>query len=104
MGDTRRFAERMALVDMEPRGDLTSTGYALADPGKEYLVLDPGQTAGPFTVTLEAGTYTAEWYSVDRRKTVAAGQVVVEGTAATSFTAPFGGTGPAVLYLKKVGG
>jgi hypothetical protein len=104
MGDTRRFAERMALVDMEPRGDLTSTGYALADPGKEYLVLDPGETAGPLTVTLEAGTYTAEWYSVDRRKTVAAGQVVVEGTAATSFTAPFGGTGPAVLYLKKVGG
>jgi hypothetical protein len=55
-------------------------------------------------VTLEAGTYAAEWYGVDRRETVAAGRVAIEGTAATSFTAPFEGAGPAVLYLKKVGG
>ena len=34
MGDTLRFAERMNLVEMEPRGDLSSTGYALANPGK----------------------------------------------------------------------
>ena len=39
MGDTRRYAERMGLIDMAPRGDLTSTGYALANPGAEYLVL-----------------------------------------------------------------
>ena len=25
---------------MEPRGDLTSTGYALANPGEEYLVFN----------------------------------------------------------------
>ena len=36
-----RFAERMNLIEMEPRGDLSSTGYALANPGQEYLVLQP---------------------------------------------------------------
>jgi hypothetical protein len=29
MGDTRRFAERIGLIEMEPRGDLTSTRFAL---------------------------------------------------------------------------
>ena len=29
MGDTRRFAERMNLIEMVPRDDLSSTGYAL---------------------------------------------------------------------------
>lgn len=34
--------ERCVLtVDMQPRRDLASTGYALANPGSEYLVLEP---------------------------------------------------------------
>ncbi len=41
MGDTLRYAEKMDLLHMEPRGNLTSTGFALANPGKEYLVLQP---------------------------------------------------------------
>lgn len=102
MGDTLRFAQRMKLIQMEPRGDLTSTGYALANPGKEYLVLKPSETADPFTVTLDAGTYTAEWFSVDSRETLGAGKVMVE-RATISFSAPFEAAGPAVLYLKKVG-
>jgi len=39
MGDTRRIAARVDLAKMEPRGDLSSTGYALVSPGHEYLVL-----------------------------------------------------------------
>src|SRR5207253_10904438 len=62
MGDTLRYAQRMNLAEIEPRGDLSSTGYALANPGKEYFVLLPGETSGPFTVTLAPGTYTVEWY------------------------------------------
>jgi hypothetical protein len=41
MGDTLRFAERMNLIAMEPRADLCSTRYALAETGGEYLVLQP---------------------------------------------------------------
>jgi hypothetical protein len=79
MGDTVRFAERMRLVEMEPRGDLTSTGYALANEGEEYLVLQPNEAAEPFTVTPEAGTYRVEWFGVDSRETANAGDVVVRG-------------------------
>ena len=41
MGDTRRYAERVGLVDMEPRPDLSSTRFTLANPGTEYLTLQP---------------------------------------------------------------
>ena len=77
MGDTRLYAERMGLVDMEPRGDLSSTGYALAHPGSEYLILDAGDGGATFSVTLEAGTYATEWHSLATRETQATGDVDV---------------------------
>jgi hypothetical protein len=103
MGDTLRYAERMNLIAMEPRGELSSTGYALANPGQEYLVLQPSETAAPFSVDLEAGAYTVEWYSVDSRETKGAGNVTVASDGSASFTAPLAEAGPAVLYLKHVG-
>jgi hypothetical protein len=45
MGDTLRFAKRMNLIQTQPHGELSSTGYALADPGEEYLVPQPSATA-----------------------------------------------------------
>ncbi len=103
MGDTLRFAERMKLVGMEPRGEMSSTGYALANPGQEYLVLEPDGTADPFSVTLAAGTYAVEWFSIGNRETVAAPNVTVESSAPVGFRAPFGAPAPAVLYLKQSG-
>ncbi len=102
MGDTLRFAERIEFIEMEPRGDLSSTGYVLANPGKEYLVLQPSETADPFTVTLAAGTYAVEWYSVTSRETKGAGNMAAND-GSPSFTAPFAKAGPAVLYLKRSG-
>jgi len=101
MGDTLRFAEQMGLVEMEPRGDLSSTGFVLANPGEEYLILQPNETAEPFNVTLEAGTYTAEWHSVNSRDKETASTVTVESGGSTSFKAPFAQAGPSVLYLKR---
>jgi hypothetical protein len=103
MGDTLRYAERMNLIDMVPRGDLSSTGYVLANPGEEYLVLQPSEMAGPFTLTLEAGAYAVEWYSVNSRETKEAGKLTVESDRSASFTAPFTEAGQPVLYLKQVG-
>jgi hypothetical protein len=103
LGDTRRFADRMRFTEMEPRGELGSTGYVLADPGKEYLILEPAETADPFTVMLAAGSYAVEWYSVSSRETVGADKVTVDSSTTVSFGAPFEEAGPAVLYLKKVG-
>jgi hypothetical protein len=104
MGDTRRFAERLNLIAMEPRGELGSTGFVLANPGEEYLILQPSETADPFSVTLEPSTYSVQWYSVGSRETKGAGKVTVEENKSTTFTAPFTEAGTAVLYLRRVGG
>ncbi len=101
MGDTLRFAERMKLIDMEPRSDLSSTGYMLANLGEQYLVLQPSETADPFTVTLDAGTYTVEWFSVNSRETVGADKVTVESSTTISLSAPFEAADPAVVYLQR---
>ena len=96
MGDTRRYANKINLAAMMPRTDLSSTGYALISPASEYLVYQPHD--GPFTVSLENGSYTYEWFDPASRKTYPEGSVtVVDGE--TSFTAPF--TGDAVLYLRN---
>ena len=102
-GDTLRFAKRMNLIQTQPHGELSSTGYALADPGEEYLVLQPSATAGPFTVRLAAGTYTVEWFGVDSRHTMGAGEVTAEHDERLDFTAPSAETEPAVLYLRRAG-
>ena len=103
MGDTARFAERMDLIRMEPRVDVSSTGYALANPGTEVLVLAP--RGGPFTVRLEPGTYAVEWFGVEGRETVTAGPVALDEVALerggdVAFDAPAEIAGPAVLYLR----
>ena len=102
MGDTLRFAERMDLIAMAPREDLSSTGYALANPGEEYLVLAPDGATAPFTVRLEPGTYSAEWFAIERRATVPGATTTVERSQAVSFSAPSEASGPSVLYLEKV--
>jgi hypothetical protein len=54
-------------------------------------------------VSLAAGTYAGQWYSLDSRETVAAGQLTVEGST-TTLSAPFEAAGPAVLHLERVEG
>jgi hypothetical protein len=103
MGDTLRFAARMKLIEMEPRDDLSSTGYALANPGEEYLVLQPSDMRAPFTVMLERGIYSVEWFSLEGRETVQGDETTVESPRGATFSAPSEASGPTVLYLKKVG-
>ena len=100
MGDTRRYAERMKLIDMVPLGRLTSTGYAVANPGTEYLVLQPNETNDAFEVRLAVGSYDVEWYSVKTRETQPGANLSVERDGSVRFTSPFA-PGPSVLYLSK---
>jgi hypothetical protein len=101
MGDTLRFATRMQLIEMVPRSDLSSTGYALANVGEEYLALQPSEAAEPFTVTLEAGTYTVEWFNLTSRELEVYGSVSVESAGAVTFPPRGLSAGPVVLYLKQ---
>jgi len=97
MGQTRSFAEKMNLVAMHPLGELASTGYCLAEPGREYLVYLP--EGGSVTVDLSAaaGALRAEWFDPAHGRTSPAKQVDGGGTEA--FTAPF--KGHAVLHLHR---
>jgi hypothetical protein len=99
MGDTRRFAERVDLLEMAPREDLSSTRYALANPGKQYLVLQPEGSQEPITVSVVAGVYRVEWFDVRARHTVAAGEASVRKTGPLELRPPFA---PALLFLESV--
>jgi hypothetical protein len=98
MGETLSYARRINLAGTTPRGGLTSTQYALANPPSEYLVFQPN--SGPFTVDLRgaAQSYAIEWLDIKTNSYSAGGSVA--GGAVSSFTPPF--QGPAVLYLKSL--
>jgi hypothetical protein len=101
IGDTRMLAARVDLASMEPRGHVASTGFALANPGVEYLVLQPDDDA-EFTVAIEPGSYAAAWYAVTTRTSVDAGHVTVVESSRVTFRHPFDSPAPAVLHLGPV--
>jgi hypothetical protein len=98
MGDARAYAVRMNLAAMFPREELASTGFCLADPGKEYLVFQPDdQTRFDDQSDRCAGQFSAEWFDVSRGVTVSTAPV--EGGAVLTLKAPF--DGPAAIYLRR---
>jgi hypothetical protein len=101
MGDTRRLADRVNLLKMMPRGDLASTGYALASPGQEYVVLQPLGSGDAFVVDLVRGSYSIEWFDVTHRDTRAGRSIAVARDTRVSLVAPFPVAGPSVLYLRR---
>jgi hypothetical protein len=103
MGEARRFAEAVDLAHMQPRGDLSSTGYALANPGREYLVLRPDDLADEFTIAVSPGTYTTRWHNVASRETTATDPIHVGQADVMAVRSPFGPTIPAVLHLTSTG-
>jgi hypothetical protein len=97
MGHTRRYARRTDLAQMTPRPDLSSTGYVLADPGREYLVYQP-ESAAPFALDLSLRTpkgFDLEWFSLASRRKV---RSTISGRAKVTLRAPF--EGGAVAYLR----
>jgi hypothetical protein len=96
MGHTRSYATRMDLAAMAPRSALSTTGYCLANPGREYLVYQPA--SGGFSLEVVAGTYTYEWFNPTTGAVAATGTVGASGGPQV-LTPPF--SGPAVLYLKS---
>jgi hypothetical protein len=97
MGQTRRLAERMNLAAMTPSRDLASSGYCLANPGKEYLVYLPKGAAVTVDLTAASGTIMVQWVH-PIEGTVTAGEPITGGTRHV-FTSPLDGA--AVLHLKS---
>ena len=99
MGDTRRFAERIDLVRMVPRGDLASSGYCLANPGVEYLVYLPEGGAANVDLSSASGFLDLEWFDVESGETAEVGRA--SGGGRREFESPV--EGEVVLYLGACG-
>jgi hypothetical protein len=97
MGLTHTCATRMDLAAMAPHDALASTGFCLANPGKEYLVYLP--EGGEVTVDLSAsaGTCHVEWVH-PLEGTVTSGETT-SGGAKRVLSPPF--SGDAVLYISQ---
>ena len=97
LGYTLEYARRVNLAAMKPAGELATSRYCLANPGKEYLVFVPG--GGPVTVDLTAasGQLRAEWFDPAANAKHPAGNA--PGGARREFTPPFSGS--AVLHLSE---
>jgi len=97
LGQTNRYAQRMDLRRAVPRTDISSTGFALADPGREYLIYCP--TGGELTAEIEPGNYAFEWLACRSGEISESGEI--ELPAGTSeFTCPV--SGRCALYLKRI--
>lgn len=101
MGYILTYANRVNLEKMIPHGELSSSGYALANPsssGAEYLIYAP--QGGTITVDLSAtpGSLNVEWFNPGSGMVTNGGTTA--GGAHRRFTAPF--SGDAVLYLIQI--
>ena len=94
MGQARSYIERLDLRTARHEGGACSTGYCIAEPGAQYLVYQDG--SGPFTVSVDAGSYSYEWYDPEVAAVVETGSVDLP-TEDHEFTPPF--DGDAVLLL-----
>ena len=99
MGDARSFAERIDLITMQPYTGLSSTEFALADPGNEYLILQPSEMADEFTIALTPGSYAVEWHSLRSRETADGVPLTVSDGDKITLSAPAEIGGPAVVHL-----
>jgi hypothetical protein len=78
MGYARSFADRMNLLAMQPRGELASSGYCLANPKgphPEYLIYLP--SGGAVTVDLRAssGPLSVDWFLPGTGQTMSAPKI-----------------------------
>jgi len=112
LGYARAVADRVDLASMAPMGRLASSGFCLAAPGREYLVLVPflggrlrrlaalvrRSAAGSVQVDLSEapGPLDLEWIDVERGRILPGDPVT--GGRRLEVRAPFVGDG--ILHLK----
>ena len=100
LGYARYYADRLNLTEMVPHGELTTSGYALANPEKktaEYLIYLPDGGRVKVDLSSTDGILDVEWFNPGTGVTITGGETV--GGSVQLFTAPFGGD--AVLYLHR---
>jgi hypothetical protein len=98
MGQTMDWSRKIDLAHMTPHEELASTKYCLANPGVEYLALQP--RAGWIRLDLKAypREFAVEWFNINTGETIDGG--AVRGGDSPGFVPPFGA--PAVLHVKAI--
>jgi hypothetical protein len=97
MGLARALADRVDLAGLEPHGELASSGYCLADPGRTYLAYLP--EGGKVTLDLSGarGRFSVTWRETRTSKSTPASSI--EGGARRELTAPT--AGDKILHVDK---
>ena len=98
LGHTRRLATEINLAAMQPHDALSSTGYCLADPGREYVIYQPNELE-PFSVELAPGEYRPDW--INPANGARSSELRVRAAGGRQEFKPYI-TGGAVLYLRAV--
>ena len=97
MGYTKRFADRMDLINAVPSTTVASSGYCLANRGKEYLVYIPEGGEVEINLTSVTGQFAIEWF--DPVSGNSQGGEAVEGGSRITLVSPFE-SGEAVVYIR----
>jgi len=99
MGQTNEFAQKVDLAQMTPMNELSSTGYCLANPGKEYLVYQP-RSEKLFWVDLPAGSYRVDLYSPRKGKVQTS--IGLQSEIQKNQTVPIFFYGDVVAHIKAI--
>jgi len=89
LGSALALSERVDLAAMAPHNELASTGYCLADPGRQYVVYLPKGGEVTLDLATAQGALAVEWFEPDQGR-VTPGDAVPDG-ATRKLTAPFAG-------------
>jgi hypothetical protein len=98
MGYAREYAERIDLINMIPRSEISSTHYCLADEGNAYLIYFPEGGEAKINLTGATGEYTVEWFIPVMNRKVVSPQSLKGGRHRT-MEPPV--SLDAVLYLRR---
>lgn len=100
MGYARKFALQMNLNRCVPHNELCTSGYCLADPGREYLCYMPvpGAPEG-FTLRGYPGQYSVLWFDTVTGKSQQGANTT--GDKRFSLYTPFSNS-PTVAYIRKI--
>jgi hypothetical protein len=98
LGYARNYSEKVDLAYMVPRTDLASSGYALANPGVEYLVYLAASREVTVDLSDSDALFSVEWGNTISGD-IAKGPIVT-GSSIRKFTAPY--DSDSILYLKVI--
>lgn len=81
MGVAARLGQRLDLAAMRPRPVLASTGYCLADVGRQYVVFVTGAADVSLNLAASSAVFAVEWIHPVSGKTLKAGTIAGGGLA-----------------------